>query len=239
MPSLKFLKRIGYADVNTLDNDDSAFFYVSGLMVDADGSPHAYHPPPDPGLDYIGNAGKPGNWWALVTDSGAADGNPVVQKPTDPAPGYYISTTSLEDKTRPTNDPTRYVNAETINFIVLPARLNLGATLGDFAVVIRPDTLTYDYAVYADVGPANKIGEASIALAQGIGINSNPKTGGIAHGILYIVFPKSAGDWPMTQPDIDQNAASLFSQWGGLDTARACYPDLPWRSSSGPNGNNN
>ena len=61
MANLKFLKRIGYSNINTLDDDNSAFFYESGLMIDADGSYHAYHPDGRSGLDYLGNAGHPGN----------------------------------------------------------------------------------------------------------------------------------------------------------------------------------
>jgi hypothetical protein len=230
MANLKFLKRIGYSDINTLEDDDSAFFYEGGMMIDADGGYHAYHPDNKSGLDYLGNAGRPGNWWALVTDNGEPNGRPVIQTAADPAPGFYISTTSLEDPNYDRKDPRRYVNAEAVNFIVLPGRLGLGAKLGDFAVVIRPATAAYDYAVYADVGPANKIGEGSIALAAALGIPSSPKTGGVGHGIVYIVFPGSAQGWPHSQPEIDQNAAGLFSSWGGIDKAKDCFPHLEWNS---------
>ena len=63
MADLKFLKRIGYSDINTLVDDDSAFFCEAGMMIDADGAYHAYHPDNRSGLDYLGNAGRPGNWW--------------------------------------------------------------------------------------------------------------------------------------------------------------------------------
>jgi hypothetical protein len=228
MANLKLLKRIGYSNVNTLDDDESAFFYESGLMIDADGAYHAYHPDGRSGLDYLGNAGKPGNWWALVTDNGQAGGRPLIQTSGDPAPGFYISTTSLQDPGCDRKDPRRYVNAEVVNFIVLPGRIGLGTKLGDFAVVLRPATGAYDYALYADVGPANKIGEGSIALAAALGVPSSPKTGGIGHGIAYIVFPSSVQKWPLSQPDIDQYGAQLFSKWGGLDKAKACFPDMQW-----------
>jgi hypothetical protein len=230
MADLKFLKRIGYSDINTLDDDDSAFFYEAGMMIDADGAYHAYHPDNRSGLDYLGNAGRPGNWWALVTDNGEADGRPVVQADADPAPGFYISTTSLEDPNCDRKDPRRYVNAEAVNFIVLPGRLGLGAKLGDFAVVIRPATGAYDYAVYADVGPANKIGEGSIALAAALGIPSSPKSGGVGHGIVYIVFSASGQGWPLSQPEIDQYGGQLFAKWGGVDKAKDCFPDSDWNS---------
>jgi hypothetical protein len=146
----------------------------------------------------------------------------------DPAPGFYISTTSLEDSSVEADDPRRYVDAESVNFFVLPGKLGLGAKLGDFGVVIRPDRNDYDYAVYADVGPAAKIGEASIALAAALGIPSSPKTGGTSHGIIYIVFPGTEQGWPLTQPEIDQNGAALFAKWGGLDKAKDCFPNAEW-----------
>jgi hypothetical protein len=228
MANLKFLKRVGYSDINTLADDDSAFFYESGMMIDADGGYHAYHPDNKSGLDYLSNAGKPGNWWALVTDNGKPSGNPVIQTASDPAPGFYISTTSLEDSSIDPEDPRRYVDAESINFFVLPGKLGLGAKLGDFGVVIQPDQSDYDYAVYADVGPANKIGEASIALADALGIPSSPKSGGIGHGIIYIVFRGSEQGWPLSQAEIDQYGATLFAKWGGLDKAKDCFPNVAW-----------
>jgi hypothetical protein len=228
MPDVKRVKRIGYSDIYTLKNSASTFFYQAGMEIDADGGHHAYHPDGKSGLDLLGNAGRPGNWWALVTDNSKPSGKPVIQNEDDPAPGFYISTTSLEDSNRNRKDPRRYVNAEKMNFIVLPGGLNLGAKLGDFAVVIRPDTGAYDYAVYGDVGPRNKLGEASMALADALHIPSSPRTGGVAHGILYFVFAGTAKQWPLSQPEIDQYGATLFAKWGGLDRANDCFPDINW-----------
>ena len=228
MANLKFLKRVGYSDINTLQDDDSAFFYEAGFMIDADGAYRAYNPNNQSGLDYLGNAGKPGNWWALVTNNGKPNGTPVIQSSSDPAPGFYISTTSLEDTTKDPTDPRRYVDSESINFFVLPGRLGLGAKLGDFGVVIRPAANDYDYAIFADVGPALKIGEGSIALAAALGIPSSPKNGGTGHGIIYIVFPGSAEGWPLSQAQIDQYGAALFAKWGGLEKAKDCFPDAAW-----------
>lgn len=232
MAQLKFLKRIGNSDINTLQNDNSAFFYESGFNIDADGAYHAYHPNNALGLDYLANAGKPGNWWALVTDNNKPSGNPIIQSQSDPAPGYYISTTSLQDTSKGVKDPRRYVNAEAVNFFVLPGRLRLGAKLGDFGVVIRPATNTYDYAVYADAGPPLKIGEGSIALAAALGLPSNPKDGGTGHGIIYVVFPGSQQGWPLSQVQIDQYGAALFAKWGGLEKAKECFPGAAWEQGA-------
>ncbi|MEX6686459.1 glycoside hydrolase family 75 protein [Danxiaibacter flavus] len=228
VPGVTLLKRIGYSNINTLENNNSAFFYEAGMMIDADGAYHAYHPDNKSGLDYLGNAGVPGNWWALVTNNGKPSGTPVVQKSTDPAPGFYISTTSLQDASKNATDASRYVDSESINFIVLPGGLGLSQKLGDFAIVINPATGAYEYAVYADGGPANKIGEASIALAKALGVPFSPKNGGVASGIVYIVFPNSKAGWPLTQVDIDHHASALFSGWGGIDQAKKVFPFMNW-----------
>lgn len=227
MPKLQLLKRIASCAIKSLPDDPSAFFYESGFQIDADGAYRAYHPDNKPGLDYLANGGKPGNWWALVTDNGKPSGDPVIQSDDDPAPGYYISMTSLEDPTKDPTDPRRYVDSESINYFVLPGKLGL-AQLGDFGVVIRPKTNTYDYAIYADSGPANKLGEGSIALAAALGIPSNPKKGGVDDGIITIVFPGTTKGWPLTQVEIDCNGAALFSKWGGLEKAQQCFPDSDW-----------
>jgi len=41
------------------------------MVVDADGAYHAFHPDDKSGLDFLANAGHPGNWMGLVTDNGA------------------------------------------------------------------------------------------------------------------------------------------------------------------------
>src|SRR5580704_6176725 len=70
-----------------------AFFYESGMTIDADGAPNAYHPD-NVGLDDLANAGTPGRWEGLAKD---ADGEPFIQGPADPFPGYYVSATALSD----------------------------------------------------------------------------------------------------------------------------------------------
>ena len=68
---------------------EKALFFVAGMTIDADGSPRAYHPRGSPpGLDFLANAGSPGNFFGIVTDR---HGNPVVQSADDPAPGFFVS----------------------------------------------------------------------------------------------------------------------------------------------------
>ena len=43
-----------------------------------------------------------------------------MQGPGDPAPGYYVSTTSLHDANLPVTDPRRYVDSEQVPYLALP-----------------------------------------------------------------------------------------------------------------------
>jgi hypothetical protein len=59
------------------------------MMIDADGAngqtrgvpvyaPRGFRPVP---LDFLANAGGPGNWFGVVTDTGEKNGRPVLQDP--------------------------------------------------------------------------------------------------------------------------------------------------------------
>lgn len=202
----------------------TAFFYFGGMAIDADGAPAAYHPSGASGLDALGNAGHPGNWWALVTDTGTSAGNPVIQGPTDPAPGFYVSTTSLQDTSRRATDPRRYVDSSTIPYIVLPAAVTrpTAARLGDFAMVVNVRNSRRSPAIFADGGPPNKLGEGSIALANALGVPSNPRSGGAADQIFYVVFPRSGDGRPRLLADIAARGEQLFNAWGGMQKVQAC-----------------
>lgn len=222
------IDRIGYSDIFKFVEDPSVFFFEAGMMIDADGAYRAYHLDKSKGLDYLGNAGSPGNWWALVTDNGKKSGTPITQKPTDPSPGFYISTTSLQDSVKDRTNPTRYVDSESIPFFVLPGNSTFGAALGDFGVAINPANKKMSACIFADNGPKGKIGEGSIALAAALAIPSSPKNGGVAHGIAYVVFGGSKSSWPLSVAEITAKATAEFKQWGGMSRLKQGLPDLDW-----------
>jgi hypothetical protein len=201
-------------DVNLTDGGT---LFEAGMMIDVDGGPHAYHPDGKSGLDSLANAGKPGNWWELVTDNGKSDGNPVIQGSSDPAPGFYIALTSLQDVTKSREDPRRYVDSELFPYIDVPRQLSssAGVRLGDFAVVLNTKNQKLCYAIVAGYGPANQIGIGSIALAKALEINANPKTGGAGDGIIYKIFPGSATGWPKAIEEINAEGERLLKPWGG------------------------
>lgn len=203
--------------------DKQAFFFSGGMTIDADGAPDAYHPD-NIGTDHLGNAGRSGNWWALVTDNGEPSGNPLVQQAGDQKPGFYISATALEDRSRPTRDPRRYVDSNAIPYLVLPSNNRGGARLGDFGWAINRANGKSSPAIFADLGPRNKIGEGSIALAEELGLPSSPRRGGASSGIVYVVFPGSGNGKPRSLDEIEREATTLFQAWGGMPQLDLCLP---------------
>jgi hypothetical protein len=202
--------------------DRNAFFFTSGMTIDADGAPNAYNAE-NTGLDDIRNAGEPGHWEGILQDK---NGNPLVQGRDDPFPGYYISCTSLADWTKPPTDPARFVDASKIPYVVLPEQVarESGARVGDMAVVVNLWNGNYSYAIFADIGT---LGEGSIALANNLGISSNARHGGTWWGVLYLVFPGSGDHRPKTIDAIDLTTQKLLSQWGGVAQLNACVKDQP------------
>ena len=200
------------------------FFYESGLAIDADGSPRAYHPNDRLGLDSLSHSGHRGNWWALVTDNEKTDGNPVVQGTADPAPGYFVSTTALYDRSN-TNlrDPRRYVDAETIPYVVLHPKALHYAKLGDFATVVNLKNRKVSVAIVADVSAPNlPVGEGSIALAEELGIGSSPRRGGQDGKVVFVIYPGSGNGKPRELQDIRAESNRLFGVWGGINRLDAC-----------------
>ena len=78
------------------------------------------------------------------------------------------------------------------------------------------------------LGLRTRLGKDRSALQQFWEFLPVQRLAGVGHGMVYIVFPGSAQTWPLSQPDIDQYGAQLFSKWGGLDRAKDCFPDMQW-----------
>lgn len=204
--------------------DVKALVYKSGLAIDADGAYRAYHPNNRLGLDTIEHAGHSGNWWALATDNGKASGRPVVQGRNDPAPGYYVSMTALFDPRIPSErNPRRFVDAATIPYVVLPPEGFHFAKLGDFATVVNLRNGRVSGAIVGDESaPDLVMGEGSIALANALGVDSNPRTGGIEHGVGYVVYRGSGNRRPRSVQEIRSSSQEKFRIWGGLQKLDSC-----------------
>ncbi|SDM91410.1 glycoside hydrolase family 75 protein [Allokutzneria albata] len=110
---------------------------------------------------------------------------PKCNKSTDPS--WQNATAWPQSNGKP-------LNAEKLPFVVVPGisskwnYKNSGIGGGTVAAVVYKDKVAY--AVVGDVGPKAIIGEGSYALAKALGINPDPKTGGIGGSVVdYILFP--------------------------------------------------
>lgn len=195
---------------------EKPIFWTAEMTIDADGSPRAYHPQSSKGLDALGNAGTSGNWWGVATHNGKTSGKPVVQRDGDPAPGFYVSTTALADGRKESTDPARYVDSEWIPYVVLPGRHETDARLGDLAVIVNLRNRKHTGTIFADIGPSDHLGEASMAAAEAVGIDSSPRRGGQSGDVFYLVFPGSGNGKPIPKSRIAEESARLFEDWGGL-----------------------
>jgi Fungal chitosanase of glycosyl hydrolase group 75 len=81
---------------------------------------------------------------------------------------------------------------------------------GSVVAVIYNNQVTY--AVFGDTDSPSKVGEASYATAQSLGIDPSPASGGVDDGVTYIVFPDKAN--PIESHDsavtVGQKAAQQF-----------------------------
>ncbi|TCT02366.1 glycoside hydrolase family 75 protein [Aquabacter spiritensis] len=207
------------------DESRKAYSYkTSYVSLDADGTPRAYHPD-NTGLDDLANAGYPHKGWrgVLVTDP-ADPARPLVREG-GPYAGYFISKTSLHDPDREETDPLKYVDSETIPYIVLPGAFYAQAGtgyVGNLALARRSDGAMETAAIIADIGPPKApLGEMSLRLATALGGTSpNPRTGkGAPKGEFeYIVFPragKAFRTWPRSAAEISEAARALLDEAGG------------------------
>ncbi|HEV7964762.1 MAG TPA: glycoside hydrolase family 75 protein [Actinoplanes sp.] len=107
----------------------------------------------------------------------------VCNSSTDP---WYQNQTSFQTSTG------KSFTASTTHYFVIPlpssrfSYSSAGIKPGTVAAVIYNNKIVY--AVFADEGPNDIIGEASYATARDLGIDPNPETGGTDSGVTYIVF---------------------------------------------------
>lgn len=182
--------------------------WVGDMSIDADGSPRAAHPSdwgplqgPALGLDAPENMGDYKDpegktfpfytmvrkWWGIYVDP--STGQPKIQGPGEPYPGFFVSTTALVDKRYVSGDPRRYLDSEKIPYIAVPPELvKHGVRLGDLAFVSKGGRSSF--AVVGDIGPRRKIGEGSIALAVALGLSLSDR---MARIIGYENPPGSSG----------------------------------------------
>lgn len=117
----------------------------------------------------------------------------------------------------------RFVDALRIPYVVLPPEGLKHAKLGDFATVVNLENGKLQGAIVADESaPELTMGEGSIALANALGIDSNPRSGGVEKGIAYVIYPNSGNGKPRSLNEIISASQRFFDRWGGMQTLLDC-----------------
>ena len=160
-----------------------------------------------------------------------ADGSPRART-IDPCAGCGQPSTSFIFPGI-TSGQRRFANSETVNYVALPGNnpraadrffRRMGLQLGDVVVVVFRDRI--EYAIFADVGPRDKIGEGSIALSQSLGNDPfiTRRDGrriigrGIPADVIYIAFPGSTPAGLTPENVLEKTRAAgraLFAGIGG------------------------
>lgn len=100
-------------------------------------------------------------------------------------PYYQADTATVDSKGNP-------LDASTLPYVVVPLPSNgfdykaAGLKLGSVVAVIYQGKMMY--GILGDLGPTGVIGEASYAMAQKLGINPSPISGGVDSGVTYVAF---------------------------------------------------
>ena len=228
-----------------------AWLIKGRLLMDTDGAPNCYHPSDlnvrtdyqnydlmehKGALDWKANGGHPGNWFGVVTDNGQVTGNPLVQGANDPFPGFYVSSSSLVDKSKKPGDPNRYVDARKIPYLAWPqqvwreagprfTRVSQGPTgrIGDLMTAYNPKNGKVGHLILADMGGYDDphFGEGSPALGKLLDAYGHQEP-----DILYIVYPHSGADQGTipSADDIQQKGQKLFDAWGGVAEVQRVLP---------------
>jgi hypothetical protein len=148
---------------------------------------------------------------------------------TDPS---YFDETSFQTSTG------QFFTADVTHFFVVPlpsSRFNYqsaGIRPGNVGAVIYNNRVVY--AVFADEGPDDIIGEASYATAQALGVDPDPATGGTAGPVTFIVFTGTVPNPVENNSVIDQVGASAATAFAGTGTPPTSGPSSSPSSSPTP-----
>ena len=99
---------------------------------------------------------------------------------------------AYQNQTSATDSNDQPLDAASLPYVVIPLPSNrfdyeaADLALGTVVAVIYNGQLRY--GVFGDEGPQNIIGEASYAMAESLGIDPDPSTGGSDGPVTYIAF---------------------------------------------------
>jgi hypothetical protein len=160
----------------------------------------------------------------------ASPARPFVQTSGEFA-GFFLSMTTLQDRSRAVTDAARYVDARTTPYVVFPGRFFRMAGTGRLGVLGMARNLSTGQTspmIFADVGAQeHELGEVSIKLAENLGGRDvSPRTSrGAPRGpFAYVIFPGSEATppWPLTADQLQQRAEAQLRKVGGWDAVLNC-----------------
>jgi len=105
------------------------------------------------------------------------------------------------------------LDAAALPFVVIPGKSTrfdfraAGLDMGSVVAVIYNDRV--EYGVLGDIGPSAIIGEASYRMAEILGIDPDPSTGGADGGVAYIAFTGAAGMVDMIENHDEANTLGI------------------------------
>ncbi len=120
----------------------------------------------------------------------------------------------FQNQTAATDSQGNPLDAANLPYVVVPGKSTkfdpaaAGLKLGNVILVVYKGQA--EYAVYGDVGPSADIGEASYATANALGVNPDPKVGGVdTPDVLYVAF---TGSTALVSPIEDHSKAVSVGQ---------------------------
>lgn len=110
------------------------------------------------------------------------------------------------------NGKTVYMDAASINYVVIPTNYSGGAKLGDVAVLIDRKTGKYVFCIIGDKGPKDQYREVSIAAAQRLGYPNASGASGPSGDFEFVLIPNSKINWQSEnlQQQIDAEGAKYY-----------------------------
>jgi hypothetical protein len=193
-----------------IEDDDKRVHFTADADIDADGAngqnggPAAYKAD-NSGTELLANGGmKIVNGKVICAQSWARS---IVILGSDNEPnvfpgGIIASMTWYHHPGKLLTDPAAYVDSETVPYVVVPSLIiqhTAGIVCGCKARITWQGRSVE--CVVADRGPANKIGELSIAAARAVGLPSSPRNGGTEKPeVLYELWPGIAAPGYTLQP---------------------------------------
>ena len=123
-----------------------------------------------------------------------------------------------------------FLIAATDPYVVLPgifAHAKDAGKVGDYAVVAYGNEI-YP-AIVGDVGPSDKVGEASLRIAKQINAQSTAYNRPVSDlKVTYLIFPDTA-DTPFAPPDLEKmhdRCAKLVEEIGGASVPLFAWPNI-------------